>query len=146
MDMFTIDNIKLDASAANKDEALKAVSDFAVERGYADDAAGVLEGIQAREALMSTALMDGIAIPHAKHPAIHSAALLVVRFAEPMEWSDQDVTVALAMLVPESEAGTTHLKLLAQVSRALIEDDIRATLTGAATAQEIYDALSGRIG
>ncbi|WP_293780858.1 PTS sugar transporter subunit IIA [uncultured Aeromicrobium sp.] len=145
MDMFTPDNIRFGGTPATKDEALTSIAQFAVERGYAADADGVVAGLRAREAEMSTALMDGIAIPHTKHAAVSSAALLVSRFDSAIDWSGQEVTVTLAMLVPEAEAGTTHLTLLAQVSRALIDEELRRTLaTG--SREEVYAALNAKLG
>ncbi len=145
METFTKENIRLGQSASSKDAALDVIAAFAVERGYATDAAGVLEGVREREALMSTALMDGIAIPHAKHAAVQSAALLVLRFDDPIDWGDDQIRVTMAMLVPEAEAGTTHLTLLAQVSRALIDDELRAVLVSGGE-DEIFEAVSSRIG
>ncbi|OUZ11974.1 hypothetical protein BHE97_03630 [Aeromicrobium sp. PE09-221] len=144
MEIFTAENVRIGGSAGSKGDVLAQIAAFAVERGYASDAAGVVAGLEARETEMSTALMDGIAIPHTKHAAVEHAALLVQRFDGPVDWSGEDVSVTLAMLVPEAEAGTTHLTLLAQVSRALIDEDLRAVLTGG-SAEEIYAELSAKL-
>jgi len=93
---------------------------------------------------MSTSLMDGIAIPHTKHKAVLTAALLIQRYDQPVSWSGDQVQVTLAMLVPEAEAGTTHLQLLAQVSRALMDDDLRTTLNEG-DAEQVFKALSTRV-
>lgn len=129
MTIFSTDNIRIDVDAITRDEALATVAAFAVERGYATDPTGVLAGLLERESLTSTALMDGIAIPHAKHSAITSPAILVERLARTVDWGDAEVDVLVAMLVPEAQAGDTHLHLLAQVSRAMIDDDVRDVLT-----------------
>lgn len=145
MDMFTIENIVLDVPATTQRDILDAVAEAAVDRGYADDAADVVAGMLAREAEVSTALMDGIAIPHAKRASIKEAALIVVRSTSPVDWAGDPVHLALAMLVPEAQAGTTHLRLLAQVARALIEADVRAGLAAASTPAEVYDVLNARL-
>lgn len=144
MDIFSAQNIRLNVAAGDKTQALGSLASFAVERGYATDAAGVLTGMLEREALTSTALMAGIAIPHAKVDAVLSSALLIQRFSSDIDWGDQPVRVTLAMLVPEAEAGSTHLQLLAQVSRALIDDDLQQLLnTG--SEQEIFEAMNARL-
>lgn len=147
VEMFTRDNVRVDVHADSQEDALARIAAMATDRGYATDADGVLAGLQAREAQMTTALMDGIAIPHAKHSAISEAALLVVRFNEPVAWPTEKtpVSVAVTMLVPEAQAGTTHLKLLAKVSRALMDEDLRATLNSG-SADEIYTPLSAKLG
>lgn len=144
MEIFTPENVRIGGSAGSKAEALSQIAAFAVERGYASDAEGVVRGLEAREAEMSTALMDAIAIPHTKHAAVDQAALLVQRFDAPIDWSGEEVSVTLAMLVPEAEAGTTHLTLLAQVSRALIDEELRAVLNGG-SAEEIHTVLSAKL-
>ncbi len=145
MDMFKVDNIVLDVPATTQAEALQAVADTAVNLGYSDDADDVVAGMLEREAQVSTALMDGIAIPHAKRSSIKEPALIVVRLAQSVDWAGDPIRVALAMLVPEAQAGTTHLRLLAQVSRALIEDEVRSRLTNATSAAEVYDVLAARL-
>lgn len=145
MDMFKVDNVVLDVAAATQNEALQAIADTAVNLGYSDDADDVVVGMLEREAQVSTALMDGIAIPHAKRSSIKEPALIVVRLTQPVDWAGDPIQVALAMLVPEAQAGTTHLRLLAQVSRALIEDEVRKELTSATTAAGVYDVLAARL-
>lgn len=145
MDMFKVDNVVLDVSATTQTEALQAIADTAVNLGYSDDADDVVAGMLEREAQVSTALMDGIAIPHAKRSSIKEPALIVVRLTQPVDWAGDPIQVALAMLVPEAQAGTTHLRLLAQVSRALIEDEVRKELTNATTAAGVYDVLAARL-
>ncbi|MFT0848933.1 PTS sugar transporter subunit IIA [Actinomycetaceae bacterium L2_0104] len=143
--MFRVENIVLGFDALTQREAMVAIADTAVNLGYADDSDDVVQGMLDREAQVSTALMDGIAIPHAKRPSIQEAALIVVRLNQPVDWGGDPVTVLLAMLVPEAEAGTTHLRLLAQVSRALIEEDVRAGLREAVTTEDVYKILDSRL-
>lgn len=145
MEMFTIDTITLDVPATTQAAALRAIADAAVSLGYAGDADDVVAGMQEREDQVSTALMDGVAIPHAKRASITEPALIVQRLSGPVDWAGQPVHILLAMLVPDAQAGTTHLRLLAQVSRALIEADVRAGLAKAASPQEVYDLLAPRL-
>lgn len=144
MELLTRDNIQLDIEATTKEQALAFIADLAVKRGYSADAAGVLEGLKERESQLSTSLMSGIAIPHTRHASVEAPAVLVVRLASSVDWTDDNVHVLIAMLVPDGGDNTTHLQLLAQVSRALIEDDVqRAVIEG--TADEIYSELAERL-
>ena len=138
------DNVLLDVDASNRKDVLRAIAQHAESAGYATSESGVLEGLLAREAEMSTALMDEISIPHAKHDAIEHTALILVRTVNAVDWQGESTRVALGMLVPAAEAGTTHLTLLAQVSRALIDDDVRAVLrTG--SRDEVANVLQGAV-
>ena len=63
-------------------------------------------------------------------------------------WDTMDqapVNVAIALLIPEAQAGTTHLKLLSKVAEALMDEDFRATVKGATEASQVLDAISGRL-
>lgn len=138
------DNVLIDVDATTREDVLRVIAEHAHRAGYATDADGVLQGLVAREAELSTALMDEISIPHAKHASITSTALIMVRTAQPVDWQGEPTRVALGMLVPAAEAGTTHLTLLAQVSRALIDDDVRAILrTG--DAEAVAAVLEGAV-
>ena len=145
MDVFEIQNVVLDVPAASQREALEAVAEAAVNLGYADDVDDIVAGLLEREAEVSTALMDGIAIPHAKRVSIKATALIVVRLAGAVDWAGDPVTLAVAMLVPEAQAGTTHLRLLAQVSRALIDERVRQALTTASSPAEVFEVLSAKL-
>lgn len=86
----------------------------------------------AREAEGTTGMMEGFAIPHAKSDAITEAAVIVVKDESGVTgWDTMDgapVNVAIALLIPGAQAGTTHLKILSKVAEALMDEDFRATV------------------
>ena len=55
------------------------------------------------------------------------------------------VNVAIALLIPESQAGTTHLKLLSKVAEALMDEGFRATVKSATEPSQVLDAISSRL-
>jgi len=67
-----------------------------------------------------------------------------LRGCSPARPSHRPPSVRLAMLVPEAETGTTHLRLLAQVARALTEEQLRAQLLSAPEEQAIFDLLKSK--
>jgi PTS system fructose-specific IIA component len=147
-DFVSASNVFLDNPATSCDEALKFLSDKAVELGISSDAAAVLEAFKAREEEGSTGMMGGFAIPHAKSKAIDKAAVEVVKFSDDVDWTTMDekpVKVAIALLIPDSEAGTTHLKLLSKVAVMLMHADfckaVLASEDPAQIAQTINDGL-----
>ncbi|UWX97285.1 fructose PTS transporter subunit IIA [Arthrobacter zhaoxinii] len=142
------ENVTLDAAAASRAEVFSLIAAKAVELGVTADAAAVVAGLEAREKQGTTGLMDGIAIPHAKSSAIDSAALIVVRLRDSVEWESLDekpIIMAIALLIPEGEAGTTHLTLLSQVARTLIKPAVRAELLAAATPDAVIELLSQHV-
>lgn len=90
-------------------------------------------------------MTDGFAIPHCKSPAIKSASLAVYRNTEPLEWPSLDdgpVDVALALYVPESEAGTTHLRLLASAAKLLMDEEFQRMLRESSDSSQIANAVN----
>lgn len=144
-DVLAPSDILLGVDAPDRDSVLKVIAEHAVTSGRATEPGDVLSGLLAREAESSTALMDGFAIPHAKHANITATGLVVLRTQNPVDWDGEPSDIFLAMLVPEAEGGTTHLKLLAQVSRALIDETLRADLRAATTAADVYALLKPKI-
>ena len=148
-DFVKASHVFLDNPATTTEEALSFLADKAVELGIADDAAAVLDAFKAREAEGTTGMMGGFAIPHAKTDAIKDAAVLVVKFAGDVEWEsmdDEPIKVAIALLVPGGEAGTTHLKLLSKVAVMLMDEGVRAGVLGAADVDAIASAVNKGLG
>ncbi len=134
---------------ANRDDALSFVSNNAVKLGIAEDADELMAAFLKREAEGTTGMMDGFAIPHAKTDTVKAANVMVVKAADGIaEWESLDgepVTVAIALLVPEGEAGTAHIKLLSKVAEALMDEEFRAQVKASTDAAEIAAAINGRL-
>lgn len=125
-------NVFCNQQFANRDEALRFISNHAVEAGIADDANLLLDAFLKREAEGTTGMTDGFSIPHAKTDAVKEAAVVVIKASDGIaEWDTLDgaaVNCAIALLVPDAEAGTTHLQILSKIATALMDDDFRAAL------------------
>jgi PTS system fructose-specific IIA component len=146
--ILSTENVILDAAAASQAGVFDLIAAKAVSLGITPDAAVVVEGLTKREQQGTTGLMDGIAIPHAKSEAITSPALVIVRLQSAVDWESLDgkpITMAISLLIPAGEAGTTHLKLLSQVARTLIKPAVRQELLAAEHAETIVDLLSEHV-
>lgn len=143
------DNVFVAENFASRDEALSFVSNQAVKAGVADDADAVMNAFLAREAEGTTGMMEGFAIPHAKSDAITEAAVIVVKDDSGVTgWDTMDgapVNVAIALLIPGAQAGTTHLKILSKVAEALMDEGFRATVKGSTDAAEIAKTINARL-
>lgn len=144
-----VENVFVAENFASRDEALSFVSNQAVKAGVADDADAVMNAFLAREAEGSTGMMEGFAIPHAKSDAITDAAVIVVKDDSGVTgWDTMDgapVNVAIALLIPGAQAGTTHLKILSKVAEALMDEGFRATVKGSTDAAEIAKMINARL-
>jgi PTS system nitrogen regulatory IIA component len=100
----------------------------------------LLDVLLAREALGSTGIGDGIAIPHVRSPMVLSGApsMITVCFLErPIEFGavdGQPVHTIFSIVTPTIKG---HLQLLARLTRALLDQGFRAAITRRATAEEI---------
>ena len=148
-DFVKVENVFVAEDFASRDEALSFVSNQAVKAGLANDADAVMNAFLAREAEGTTGMMEGFAIPHAKSDAINEAAVIVVKDDSGVTgWDTMDgapVNVAIALLIPGAQAGTTHLKILSKVAEALMDEDFRATVKGSTDAAEIAKTINARL-
>ena len=148
-DFVKVENVFVAENFASRDEALSFVSNQAVKAGLADDADAVMNAFLAREAEGTTGMMEGFAIPHAKSDAITEAAVIVVKDDSGVTgWDTMDgapVNVAIALLIPGAQAGTTHLRILSKVAEALMDEGFRATVKGSTDAAEIAKTINARL-
>lgn len=148
-DFVKVENVFVAENFASRDEVLSFVSNQAVKAGVADDADAVMNAFLAREAEGTTGMMEGFAIPHAKSDAITEAAVIVVKDGSGVTgWDTMDgapVNVAIALLIPGAQAGTTHLKILSKVAEALMDEGFRATVKGSTDAAEIAKTINARL-
>lgn len=143
------DQVLLDLDCTAKDEVLSLLSDKALELGITDDRDAVKAAFDAREEEGSTGMMDGFAVPHAKTDAIKDAAVIVTRFVAPIaDWESIDgteITVGIALLVPDAEAGSTHIALLAQIARALMDEGFRDVIRTATEPSQVSELINDRL-
>lgn len=123
-------NVFCDQKVDGRDAALSFIAERAVSAGIADDSAALYAAFLKREAEGTTGMVDGFAIPHAKTDAVKAASVMVLKAPEGIaSWETLDgapVTCAIALLVPESEAGSAHLQILSKVATALTDEAFRA--------------------
>ena len=104
----------------------------------------ILEAITSREALGSTGLGNGIAIPHGKTAGIKKVTAVFARLDQPIEFDavdDQPVDLIMLLLAPAG-AGADHLKALSRVARLLRTEAVVEKLRRAGDAAQLYAILN----
>ena len=143
------ENVLFASSDLDRDAALDAIVAAAVDQGIVDDAAALRAAFLKREAEGTTGMVDGYAIPHAKTDAVKRASVLVLKADGPVaSWETLDgapVTCAIALLVPESEAGTSHLQILSKVATALTDDSFRAAFKAESDPARLAELINARL-
>jgi nitrogen PTS system EIIA component len=103
----------------------------------------ILEVLQQRERLGSTAVGNGVAIPHGKLPKLGGLFGLFARLERPVDFEaldNQKVDLVFLLLAPEG-AGADHLKALARVARLLRDPEIARKLRESRDADALYAVL-----
>jgi mannitol/fructose-specific phosphotransferase system IIA component (Ntr-type) len=127
--------------ARTKTEALEQMARAIARRHAHIDAGRLLATLSEREAQASTALGEGVAIPHARLAGLADMVAAFARSPVGIEWDAPDGVPAhlILMLAGPSEQPGTYLKTLAAASRLLRDRDVRARLGGAASATELLE-------
>ena len=147
-DFVKAENVFVESGIKTREDMIRFISEKAVELGVADDVDTVNAAFLAREDMGETGMTDGFAVPHAKSTAIKRAAVLVVKNDGPIDWPSFDgkpIDVAIALLVPDDEAGTVHIRLLSKTAVLLMKDEFKALVRGTDDPQSIADAVNAGI-
>jgi fructose-specific phosphotransferase system IIA component len=132
MDFLSKKAIVTDIKSAKKEDVIKELVDALIEAGDIEKRARnkLIESLMSREALGSTAIGQGIAIPHAKSDCVGK---LVAAFGLSNKGVDFDsldgepAYIFFLLIAPQDSAGP-HLKALARISRLLKDKYFRDTL------------------
>lgn len=103
----------------------------------------IVDVLRERERLNSTAIGDGIAIPHGRVPNIDNVVAGFARSAGGVDFDsvDRKPTHLFFVLLAPDDAAALHLKALARISRLLKDQDFRQRLVGLDTQDALYDAI-----
>lgn len=97
-----------------------------------------------RERLASTAIGEGVAIPHGKLDAVGKLVACVGRTREGVDFDSMDgrpTHLFFVLVAPENSTGV-HLKALARISRLFKDPEFRTRLLQAQTAKEMFDVIA----
>lgn len=142
-ELLSVERIRIPLKSGTKDELLRELVDVCVEAHDIDDHADVLRAVREREAVLSTGIGNGVAIPHGKSAAVPGLRMAAGRAAEPVDFDALDgepVSLFFLLVGPESAAGP-HIKALSRISRLVRRDEVRERLVAARSAEEFLDAL-----
>lgn len=144
-DLIAPSSVMVGVRAGDKHELLRLIARWAGPvAGVASDR--VAEALEAREALGSTGIGGGVALPHARLADVRSPIGLFARLRRPLAFDAVDgrpVDLVCLALLPCDREGTRQLVALACLSRRLRDPGVRAALRAASSAEALYDVLAG---
>ena len=133
-DILTEQKIRLDSTALDKTDAIRQAGDLLVKAGCV--APAYVEGMLAREAITSTYLGNGVAIPHGRSEdkdTVYRTGLSVVQLPDGVEWEEGEkacLIVGIAAIADE------HVDILSNLAEA-IEDPAQVEQLVCATDAEL---------
>ncbi|MFJ8310700.1 MULTISPECIES: fructose-specific PTS transporter subunit EIIC [unclassified Streptomyces] len=141
---LTAQTVKVQLASREKEAAIREMAEMLAATGNVRDVDELVRVALAREAQGTTGLGEEIAIPHAKTDAVSAPVVGFARSAEGIEWGSLDGTRAKLVFmisVPEAAAGDEHLRILALLSRKLMDTGFRERLSSAADEVAVLEVL-----
>lgn len=136
-------SIELGVKAASKEEAIDCLIALMDAGGRLNDRAGYKEGILARESLGSTAIGEGIAIPHAKVEAVKEPGLAAITVPEGVDYEAFDGSLSNLIFMIAAPAGgeDVHLEALSRLSTLLMNPGFKEALIHAGSKEEFLEVI-----
>jgi fructose-specific phosphotransferase system IIA component len=143
LDFINKECVKVPLESTDKDGVIVEMIDLLVANGDIDDRDGALQVVMDREALMSTGIGNGVAIPHGKTEGVSHIVGAIGITAGPLEFDSVDKEpVRLVILMVSSAAETgPHIRALSRISRLLADETFRQRLIDAPTADDVVEIV-----
>jgi PTS system nitrogen regulatory IIA component len=129
--------------ATDRSATLRVISDTLLEADLVPEGNAVFEALREREEAHTTALGDGVAVPHAVLPDLAARLLVVVTTQDPIPYGgadDDPVDILFVLLSPPGKEGE-HIKLLARICRLARHPGFLDSLRATSSREELYQAI-----
>jgi predicted amidohydrolase/mannitol/fructose-specific phosphotransferase system IIA component (Ntr-type)/GNAT superfamily N-acetyltransferase len=142
-DLLGPENVSLELESTEVRGALRELASLMFGEGT-EFGAQALAALEAREALSSTAVGQGVAIPHARIPGITQLRLALGVSAPGIDFraADGGRVHVLAAVVSPQDGARQHLAVLARLATLLRDDEARGRLVQAVDPQELISTLA----
>ncbi|MDD6155274.1 MAG: fructose-specific PTS transporter subunit EIIC [Eubacteriales bacterium] len=142
-DLLKPESILINADVKTKDEAIRTLIDLHDKAGNISDKEVYTEGILKRESESTTAVGEGIAIPHCKSGAVAHPGLTAMTVPEGIDYGAPDGKPSnLIFMIAAPLDGDLHLEVLSRLMTLLMDLDLRQKLLTAKSGQEFLDMLT----
>ena len=143
-DLLKRESVELNGSAASKKDVLEQVIALMVKQGNIADPAEYTRKVFAREEEGSTGVGEGVAIPHAKTPAVTRPGLAFLRCLDGVEFDSLDGQPAklfFLIAAPDTE-DNVHLEVLSRLSTLLMDPDFIDALLAVQDVDALYALIA----
>lgn len=143
--LFKAKYMDLDIKTTSKVETIKYLASLISEN--INDTDEYIKAVMDREAMSTTGIGDGIAIPHGKSKAVTVPTVAFGRTERGIEWEsldDEPANLIFLIAVPDG-AGDEHLQILKKLAISLMDEDFKEKLVNACTAEQVEELLGDQI-
>lgn len=141
-DLLTKESISLNRKLASKSDAIDALIELHEKAGNLSDKEAYKKEILAREAQGSTAVGDGIAIPHAKTTAVAKPGLSAITVPSGVDYESLDGKPSnLLFMIAAPKDGDLHLEVLSRLMSMLMDEKFRNELLASETADKFLEVI-----
>lgn len=143
LEKIDVNMIKVPLISVTKEEIIKELIDTAKLNGKINPSNNVLQAIMKREALGSTGLENGIAVPHAKTASVKDLTIVIGLNSKGVDFKALDgkpSKIFFLILAPPDKSGP-HIEALSEIARLAKSKYLLKTLETAGTAKEFYSIL-----
>ena len=143
MDILVRDAVILNLDVRTKREALEEMSAALAKVEPQIEADRLLEVLLEREALQSTGIGEGVAIPHGKYNGLSQPMVSFGRSHRGLDFESMDGQPAFLffLLVAPENSTSIHLKALARIAKILKSSSFRKALMEVPTKEELYQTI-----
>ncbi|MFR1729999.1 MAG: fructose-specific PTS transporter subunit EIIC [Eubacterium sp.] len=145
IDLLKPEAITLGLDISSKDDAINALIGLHAAAGNLKDKDAYKAAILAREEQGSTAIGDGIAVPHAKTSAVKAHALAAITVKNGVDYGAPDGKPSdLLFMIAATEDGDVHLEILSRLMVMLMDPDFTAKLRAAKSVDEFLQTIDAQ--
>lgn len=144
-DLLKKESIELNSSVSTKQGAIDKLIDLQAKSGHISDKKAYKKDILAREQISSTAVGDGIAIPHAKSAAVRKPGLAAITVPDGVDYEAMDgKTSNILFMIAAPNDGDLHLEVLSRLMTILMDEDFRKNLLAADTKEKFLEVIDAK--
>lgn len=142
IDLLSTDCIALGAQVSDKEQAIDKLVELQMAGGCIADREAYRKAILAREEMSSTAIEQGIAVPHAKSDAVSAPSLAAMTLTQGVDYGAMDGQPSdLFFMIAAPLNGDLHLEILSRLMVLLMDGEFVKALRSAADAQQFMAVI-----
>lgn len=141
-DLLKKESIELNSPVSTKQGAIDKLIDLQAKAGNISDKNAYKKDILAREQMSSTAVGDGIAIPHAKSEAVRQPGLAAITAPNGVDYESMDGKPSnILFMIAAPNDGDLHLEVLSRLMTILMDEEFRRNLLAADTKEKFLKVI-----